>query len=279
MANTQRRRFHPYGHKLEGPDFSNAFRVRQLLNNSFLTQLKPAVATDGMVVHWAVLSNHSATDGMTIGLGGELPTDKWKIGTWDNSAGTFTEDTDKANVPLEVTGQNNDGHIILSTEPFSALRYICGTQTVDSGGDYVREFQYYNGAWATLSTLAETTAAPGWEATHELLFEPPADWTTINTDPISSLPSGDWYAVRFRATTEPSTAAIATSVKVLDPLRCRVSHASDTDDVLLVNSERGIPVCDANEALWACVNVASTGHFASIYGEYASDSGTLGSAT
>ena len=293
MANRKRfslRHSHAYG-----PDFANSLFISQRLSTStFLTELQSAQTGTGAVAHRVVISNKGDAD-IVIGLGPELESSKWIVGQFDaanaTDGGTYTDDADKTAVPLEKIDDDHDGHIVAATEPFSAIRYVIGTAGV-SGDAYERNWHYWNGSqWTEMTTanhllkttLAETVVfATG---VHEVVFQPPADWAAATSSDITNLNSGSWYCIKMGAPAAPGgagkVAAIATSLKVLHPLRLSVQQADDGGEFEYV-STRGVPITGDGEALWAVQTGTADDKLANmkyvtVIGENAGEAGTLGS--
>jgi hypothetical protein len=292
MANRKRfslRHSHAYG-----PDFANSLFISQRLSAStFLTELQSAQTGTGAVAYRVMLANKGDAS-LAIGLGPELESSKWIVGQFDaanaTDGGTYADDADKAAVPLEKTGDNFDGHIVAATEPFSAIRYVIGTAGVKGAAAYNRNWYYWNGSqWAEMTLanyrIKETSISTVELAvgTHEVVFQPPAEWATATSSDITSLNSGSWYCIKMAPTVAPATtAAIATSLKVLHPLRLSVQLADADGEFEYVGGDRGIPLTGDGEALWAVQTGTADATLANmkyvtVIGENAGEAGTLGS--
>jgi len=289
MANRKRfslRHSHAYG-----PDFANSLFISQRLSKStFLTELQSAQTGTGAVAYRVMLANKGDAS-LAIGLGPELESSKWTVGTFaaggsEFAAGTYTDDADQATVTLSAVGSANSGHVVAATEPFSAIRYT--TSGVVEAGALDRAWYYWNGTlWVDMTTthVLKTTVAADVvipaSSTYEVVFQPPAEWVTADSDDITGLNSGNWYCIRMGYKTQPDTAAVAASLKVVHPLRLSVQLA-DADGEFEYVSTRGIPLTGDGEALWAVQTGTADATLANmkyvtVIGENAGEAGTLGS--
>jgi len=268
-----------YTDAMYGPNYQRVVRDIVPLRNSFLTRILDTDDDDNLahVLH-DIRAYNGAGAAAFMSVGNSLLNSKWIVGTWTaaNPAGTqFTLDADKANVPLEVVGADNDGAVWAATDKFSALVLTC-TAAVDGGG-LVRAWQYWNGtAWATLTILSETASA--WAAgRNEVVFVPPRDWalTTATAVDAGGIGAG-YYAVKYGPTTAPdTTAGVMTSGELWHPFRfmgtvATVSMAS------LLSSDRGYPVQDSDEDIVAYTSVPDVASWVTYQGERTAKAQTLG---
>lgn len=153
-----------------------------------------------------------------IGWGGRLPADStlWKAGQWTQAGTKYTDDTPDAQSAASgdlalTTTTNNDGFIVLSQIPFNLLSLLI-SQITTGAPVYEVAYSAAGGAWTVL-TLANLLVAPGFTATGEQLlwWETPGDWAVTVAGHATGIPTG-YYAIRVRATTAPTQAAIASQL-------------------------------------------------------------------
>lgn len=172
------------------------------------------------------VGNGSGADA-SVAFGYKLPVAKWKAGQWDDSESvsyiddtTHAQDATANNFALTTT-TNNDGFVIQSSEKFNIVGLTVGTI---QAGSPVFEYTYWNGsAWSTLATLSspDFTAA----ADTYLVFNEPVDWAALSSADTPVATDGltaNYFAIRVRATTAPSTAPIANIawvIKLLDYIK------------------------------------------------------------
>jgi len=202
-------------------DLAHAFLISQRAT-AVVDRIKTPVDNRRPVV--SALKLYNAGGGaISCGIGPEYEYSRWNAGTWDDAAGgdDYTDASIAAqnetadDFTLNVTGTNNDGHVILCKDLWSACHYVVGTA---SGAGSVEEYMYFNGsAWAALTTLNE----PDFSATGitHLLFEPPEAWAlTTAIAPGEGVPA-DYYAIRVRSTTAPAApSALASYLRIGHPL-------------------------------------------------------------
>ena len=287
MPNTTRQRVtSANGH---GPDAANTFFVSVIMRNSFLDEVRTNVTGAGVVIKHALLENDSASV-VLMGIGARLANAKWIAGQWTAATSAFADDSTDAksaaasDFALQTT-TDNDGHIIACLEKFSAVLYDVGTAAVDAAGagGVTGEWTYWNGsAWSALTTLAVSGTSRFYVAgRNEVLFAAPTDWATATSTEITGLNAGSWYAVRYRAAgaggAPDTTAALATTIQVWDPLRIvRGQIAANTTEIFVDASDEGVLVAGAGEGLVVCTTTADAGNFLSMACEWMGEAGVLG---
>lgn len=96
-----------------------------------------------------------------------------------SSSGAYTADYQ----PFPDAEQVNDAAYFGADDPFAVLEFDVDTAAVY--GDDSITWEYYNGAWVSLSILydnTDSTAQDGkrpFQVDGRILFIPPADWTTV----------------------------------------------------------------------------------------------------
>lgn len=130
----------------------------------------------------------------------------------------WTNDTTDANdegaadvlmMPSSET-QDEDGFIVMFSEPTNALRFVLSTL----GTDGVIGWQYYDGAAtydASFSALTVTGAAANLLASGDVVWTPPADWTPCTINGV-----GPGYAVLGLVTTVFTVNPIGTQIRALN---------------------------------------------------------------
>ena len=195
-------------------------------------QSRTTALLEGLGLGSVELHNRSAAT-ISVGIGVRLPNRLWIAGQWDDDAATpFTDDTTDAqdtgtgDFVLEATapGNNNDGFVIASREPFNWVSIDVGTASAGTD-DIARAVRYTNAAgdgWTTLSNFyaqdgaATHLAATGTTAANEYLivYDVPSDWGQVATGGLSGIPAG-YYALNVRATAAPTTtAAVADALAI-----------------------------------------------------------------
>jgi len=177
--------------------------------------------TIGLATQFAVqnltVQNRSGSTAI-VGWGGRLPADPtlWKAGQWTQVGTTYTDDTPDAQSAASgdlalTTTTNNDGFVVLSQIPFNVLSIIL-SQATTGAPVYEVAYSAAGGAWTVL-TLANLLVAPNWTALGEQLlwWETPGDWAVTVAGHATGIPTG-YYAIRVRATTAPTQAAIASQL-------------------------------------------------------------------
>lgn len=166
---------------------------------------------------------HNRSGGaIVMGIGVRIPNRFWSAGTWDDDAATpFTDDTTNAQddaagvIPLETT-TGDDGFVAHSRVLFNAISLDVGTASVGAGA--VRGVRYTNAAgsgWTDFANLFLQDASTGVMSTGEnlVVWAPPSDWGLTQAAGLSGIPGGR-YALNVRATTAPTTAAVADSLSL-----------------------------------------------------------------
>lgn len=168
------------------------------------------------------IHNRSGSTLTAAGIGIRLPNTLWGAGQWVNADATpFTDDTadaqstTAADVALETT-TDNDGFVVHSWYPFSALSIDVVTASVGAGA--VRAVRYSNAAgdgWTNFANLFIQDGASGVWATGEgiIAWVPPANWGRTQAAGLSGIPGGR-YAINVRQTTAGTGAAVADSLSV-----------------------------------------------------------------
>lgn len=126
-------------------------------------------------------------------------TSSWKI--WRKATSTYTDQTAniQAGTAVAFFASNNDDLFIGAKVPFGLFGMDL---SVDEAGSPVYTMAYYNGSSFTTLTTVEAVAAL---TTQEILsFLPPYDWAK-GTGIADITSSSDYYWVRIRSTTAPST--------------------------------------------------------------------------
>ncbi|UOF78541.1 hypothetical protein [Caudoviricetes sp.] len=173
------------------------------------------------------------------GFAARLHTRMWTSGTWTAATGTVADNTGGAqnatddDVPLETTTAN-DGYIVAAYERFNMLALRLTTASVGAGAVRVVEYSQAGGSWATLSN--PIVAWPGGviavtPATKLVWWAIPTDWAPVESGHYTvggSFLDGK-FAVRLRATTAPTTAALAGSLSVFLCQNVNLAIADDTD--------------------------------------------------
>jgi hypothetical protein len=139
-----------------------------------------------------------------------------------DDGGVFTDYTSAARDQADGTGSADDVLLLPATISVGDATYIAGLNEfgnidveVSTAGDtYVGVWEYWNGAWTTLTLTADPTndfQTSGWG---RIKFDKPSDWatTTINTQ-------GPFYYVRFRVTTGGGTQPKAEEMNLGDTVK------------------------------------------------------------
>ena len=218
---------------------------------------------EGLNIASFEIQNRSGST-VSTGIGGKLPNRLWIAGQWvDADATPYTDDTTDAqdtgagDFVLE-TLTNSDGFVIASLEPFNAVSLDIGTA---SDGGVVRALRYTNSTgdgWINLTNpfihdgASTTLAVTGTTIANEslIVFDVPTDWGQVATGGLSGIPAG-YYALNVRATTAPTTAAIADSLAI-----CRLYFLQEgvTDNTTVFRDYAGkvrrMPFCTGLVALF-----------------------------
>ena len=202
----------------------------------------------------------------SCGFGYRLPDAMWKAGFWDDSeTASYVEDTTDAqdagtsDFAISTAATNNDGYVIQSKVPFNIVNLVIGTAQNGAG---TVEYNYWNGAWTTLPTIATPTVTS--TGTVSLVFMKPVDWTAlaaadapVATDGLST----GYYAIRVRYTTAPATTAgLLTTLNLIDLVDFVESVSDGTSaikefgDFRIPYRASLVPYCSvANAANWVSV--------------------------
>lgn len=188
-------------------------------------QVRELAGFQGATVRTAVAyaSLHNRSGGAAVlGIGVRIPNARWRAGQWTDAAGTpYSDDTTDAqdagasDFALETTTAN-DGFVIACDLPFNAISINVGTASVGAGA--VRAARYGNTAgdgWTDFANLFVQDAATGVMSTGEnvMVWSPPLDWGLSGATGLGGAPQGR-YVVNVRATTAPTTAALATAIEI-----------------------------------------------------------------
>ncbi len=153
-----------------------------------------------------------------FGIGVRLSCSAWKAGQWTHATTTFTDDTTDfqnsttTDAPLETT-TNGDGYLVAAMTPFNGISILGATS---QAGAPTRTIEYSTGTstWTTLSTtVLFTTNISGGGVESMVWIQSPSSWVPMAAGHGTGVPVG-MYGLRIRATTAPSTAAVASSISV-----------------------------------------------------------------
>lgn len=140
-----------------------------------------------------------------MGLLRQMSNPSWVVGLWTDSTTTFTDETaaiQAGTASALTTTTNNDGYIVGCKETFGLVGITVSTGA--TGGSPVYTYQYWNGvSWGTLTTIAVPTYGAG---TSLVVFPAPFDWALGGSGTGVDQAR---YNVRMRATTAPSSTAVA----------------------------------------------------------------------
>lgn len=245
-----------------GSDWANVWSEYGTLNTTeYLSMVRVAQTGAGQTIRRIYIENNN----LTCGVGPMFLDSKWYAGQWTDLTSTFTNDTTDAqsgvadSFALE-TLIDGDGHIVCSTDKFSAIWYFVTTGAV-AGAGYVQEWSFWNGGtWETFTPEATTAALFTTPGVNEVILNIPVIRWAPNT---TLIPGQRVYAIRYRATDAPDTAALASRVSVLHPYRVPIGGP---DDVTSEFFEDGIPVASAGESLWAYHPAPAANQIIGVYG-------------
>lgn len=153
-----------------------------------------------------------------FGIGVRLSRDSWKAGQWTHATTTFSDDTTDFqsvtadDAPLETT-TNGDGFLVAGRSPFN---YIAINGGIAQAGSPTRVIEYSAGTstWTTLSVVIQTSTNILGSGTESVFwFQSPTNWVPMTASHGTGVPVG-LYGLRIRATTAPSTAAVAATISV-----------------------------------------------------------------
>lgn len=165
-------------------------------------------------VYQVDLSNNSGSTA-TMGYGYKVLDADYKVGQWDDSAGTeFIDDTTDAqdagsdDVALFTT-TNNDGFVVSAKRRFDLVNI---NVTTAETGSPVYVYEYWDGsAWQSFVPAV----TPDFTSTGEtaLVFSIPDDWA-LGGGTGEGI-DAEHYAIRVTASTAPTTAPLASTVKAV----------------------------------------------------------------
>lgn len=162
-----------------------------------------------------------------LGLGVRIPNHMWVAGQWTNAAGTpYAADTTDAqsdggaDFALETTTAN-DGFVVASQVPFNAISVDVSTASVGSPVRAVRYTDPEGDAWIDFANLliqdgaSTNLSVSGTTDANEyvIVWQVPTNWGRVQAAGLSGIPR-DLYAINVRATTAPTTAAVADSLSI-----------------------------------------------------------------
>lgn len=151
-------------------------------------------------------ANSLSTD---LGLAIAMAPTAWKLYTANVNTGPGTDSTAaiQAGTATSIfTTVSNQGFLVESPKQFG---YLTFTLSQAETGAPVYSYQYWNGsAWTTLN-VSQTPVYTSTGVVH-VTFNPPVDWATGD----GGLGANTGYSVRVRATTAPTQAVKATSLRV-----------------------------------------------------------------
>ena len=203
-----------------------AMRYAGTRNPDTGAQQPPVTVRGALAITQFGLQQRAAAADLTVGIGFRLRNDQWRAGQWTEVGSVFTNDTVDAqdigtsDFALETTTAN-DGFVILSYQPFNWVSINVGTAGIGAGT--VGAVRYSNAAgsgWVTLGANQTFDASDNFTrtagvnfATGENIFAwyPPLNWG--KTLGLTGIPDG-FYALNVRATTAPTTAALATAIEI-----------------------------------------------------------------
>lgn len=151
--------------------------------------------------------------------------------SYDDSAGTFTDETSDAQSPggadVNVLGDQNDVFYIAAAEPFETVTVDIATSGVL--GSATGQWQYWNGSsWVSLEGepnfsdgTSDFTAAPG---NSDLVFAPPLDWTARSVNNSAVL-----YHIRWIVqTANMTTPAVLNQISIADGVTATINGVPRT---------------------------------------------------
>ncbi|TXH16908.1 MAG: hypothetical protein E6R03_04720 [Hyphomicrobiaceae bacterium] len=212
------------------------------------------------------VGNSSGVD-TSVGIAIKMADSDFKAGQWDDSeTASYIDDTTDAqdagtNDFALTTTTNNDGFVIQCKDKFNLVGL---TISQAAEGSPVFLYEYFNGtSFVTLSQVLDTPVLTGLGDTY-LTFLTPSDFAPIPAG--NSLATTDgltvgYYAIRMKATTAPSTAALASVIwtAAVDDYLEKLSDGSvsilEEPDILRVLPGRSIMpyFADADEGNYAIV--------------------------
>ena len=224
-----------YNYRLRGTDqqvgdelivAGAAMRYAGTRNPDTGAQQPPVTVRGALAITQFGLQQRAAAADLTVGIGFRLRNDQWKAGQWTEVGSVFTDDTVDAqdigasDFALETTTAN-DGFVILSAVPFNWVSVNVGTAGIGAGTvGAVRYSNAVGSGWVTLGTNQTFDASDNFTRTAGVNFaagenvfawHPPLNWG--KTRGLTGISDG-WYALNVRATTAPTTAALATALEI-----------------------------------------------------------------
>ena len=176
----------------------------------------------GYQLNYMRFQSANAANGCSIGV--RIPNWLWGAGLWVDGTTTFTDDTTDwqdsgtGDFALTSAATNNDGFIVYSKVKFNLI--TINVSTASSGGAQVAVANYSSGAgtWTAMATnpyLAAFTGGGTFYPTGEniIYFREPALWGKTTGAEGTGVPPGV-YAIRIRATTAATNAALGTAAEV-----------------------------------------------------------------
>lgn len=288
MSEHHPERFRVLHRSRDGMDFGNWFNSSALLLAGdvvgVLDSLPNAGQAYGHLLHFVDVLNADAVNEVRAFIGGRLANALWGAGQWVQlNVPAVTDDTTDAqdagadDFALQ-TLVNNDGFVAWATRPFNALVADVSTSAAAAAG-YVSEFTYWNGTvysdlepfmvHVTPDATLFVTAAPPTE--EMMLWRIPPDWTPTGSTGQDGIPP-DRYAIRYRATNAPDTAALATTVSLYN---LRYAALDIPAGGILRDHRLDLPVCSFQENLVAVFSRAGA-HRVLVASEKSSHIGVLG---
>jgi hypothetical protein len=177
--------------------------------------------TGKQLVYMGATINNRSGGTLTVGVGAKLPNEIWKAGQLVVSSTpdyvdftTAAQNTTTNDCTLFGTGAADDGFLIQAKKKFGLV--ILDVTTAEVGSP-VYTYEYWNGAWTTLTTIEVPSAYTAAE--HVIAFSAPEDWITNTGTAISTNGlTADYYSIKVVATTSPSTTPLARQIWVAELL-------------------------------------------------------------
>jgi hypothetical protein len=212
----------------------------------------------GMEICRFGLQNRSGTDDIAAGIGFRLVNRVWRYFIDDDDV--YTEDTvdaqdaDTGDVALGVDGDNDTGFIIISKVPFNWVSINVSTAGTTNGTTSVVALSDAAGTgWTTIPAgtawVDEFTLTSGTLPVGELLLAFPIPPFWGKTTGIPGLPNG-YYALRFRATTQPAASGRATAIEI-GTIAAAVENVDDNGTFGMEQCSFWEPMADAIVAFFS----------------------------
>ena len=189
----------------------NSQQLAILAPTQYKTKGKDAVLSpdsNKQLLLWNVTASNGTGAIVDIGIGYNFNSYKLKSFLVGSATTDVTADLLAGTAVTIVGTTNNDGFIVQGIEKFNMLvMNISQAQT----GSPIYAYQYWNGSSFQNLTLEET---PDYTSTGYayVVFTAPVDWVTGNGGTAGD---SDKYTIRIRATTAPTQAVQADSIKVI----------------------------------------------------------------